>query len=167
MSYFQGLGALTSAQQAERRALAAQVVTLTQKAAERIDYLLANQASLRSVMNRGLIFVPSAYEARQSLIRARKELFEKFRPIALAAIEDPSRNLPEILSSIKGYLYSLEQQQKIVIQVSETQNLSAAIEAKFKEVSKQVEEALDPTKSLIPWIAGGFGLVALVILIKK
>ena len=167
MSYFQGLGALTPAQQEARRALAAEVVTMTQKAAERIDYLLSNQASLRAVMNRGLIFVPSVYEARQSLIRARKELFEKFRPIALSAIEDPSRNLAEILSSIKGYLYSLEQQQKIVIQISETQNLSSAIVAQFEKTAKQVEEALDPTKSLIPWIAGGFGLVALLVLIKK
>jgi len=153
--------------QSDRRALAAEVVSLTQKAAARIDYLLANEASLFSVMNRGLIFVPTAYQARQSLIRARKELFEKFRPIALTAIEDPTRNLAEVRSAIFGYLNSLEQQFKITIQISENQTLSKALENTFDKWAKEAKEALDPMKSFLPWVLGGFGSLALLILLKK
>lgn len=163
-------------EQEARRQLAAEVVKLTQKAAERIDYILSNEASLWSMMNTGLIWLPTVAEARQSLIRARKELFEKFRPIALAAIEDPSRNLSEIKTSIEGYLYSLEQQLKIVIQISESHNLTGAISAQFDrmiswvseaagKVSKSVQEAIDPTKSLLPWALAG--AVGLLILIKR
>ena len=153
--------------QGERTALAAKVVTLTSQAAARIDHLLANEASLLSVMNRGLIFVPTAYQARQSLIRARKELFEKFRPIALSAIEDPTRNLAEVRSVIVGYLNSLEQQFKITIQISESQTFSKALENAFDVWAEAAGEALDPTKSIVPWIVGGFGSLALLYLIKK
>ena len=150
-----------------RKALAAEVVTLTAKAADRIDYLLANEASLLSVINRGFIFVPTAYQARQFLIRARKELFEKFRPIAISAIEDPTRDLAEIRSAIVGYLNSLEQQFKLTIQISENQTFSKALENAFDKWSKEAQAALDPTKSIVPWVVGGFGSLALLILLKK
>ena len=166
----------TLLEQEARRQLAAEVVKLTQKASERIDYLLNNEASLLEVISRFPLFVPNAYAARQSLIRARKDLFEKFRPIALSAIEDPSRNLVEVRDSVTGYLYNLEQQLKVVLQISDSQTLSSSIEAQFnrtirwisdkaKKVSESVEKALDPAKSTLPWALAG--AVGLLILIKR
>jgi hypothetical protein len=161
------LGTLSSAQAAAREKLSQEVVLATSKVAERIDYLLSNEVTLLSAMTRGLIFAGTVHQARESLKRAKEDLFQKFRPIALAAIEDPNRNLSEIKSSIEGYLYSLEQQLKIVLQINENQNFTGAISKAFDDAQTMFEEKLDPTKSWIPWALGAGAVITLAVLLRR
>jgi hypothetical protein len=169
MSYVSahGIGALSPSQSAARQELSKKVVALCAKASERIDYLLDNEASLLSVITRFPAFIQNAYKARESLKKAKEELYQKFLPIALAAIEDPNRNLAEVKSSIEGYLYSLEQQLKVVIEISENQTFTGAVAQAFEDAKEEVREGMDPTKSLIPWVIGAGAVVTLAILLRR
>lgn len=165
-----GLGSVSVQEAQARQELASRVVQLTAKAAEYIDYLLANEVTLLSAINRGIVFIPTALEARDSLKRAKKDLFEKFRPIALAAIEDPTRNLADIQDAVEGYLNSLEQQYRIVLQINDNHGLTGMVKQAFADIQVALSKGADilnPTKSWVPWALGAGAALTLIVLLRR
>jgi hypothetical protein len=110
-----------SQQDIDREMYAMAISVLVAQWNKEIDKVLNGSLSLTSVVNRGLIFVPRAWDARQTMLRAKKELNEKFMPLALNAVRDRSRFLKDAKESVRGYIDQLNQQYHLSLKIVDEQ----------------------------------------------
>ncbi len=121
---------------------------------KQIDQALSGALSVASVVNRGLIFIPNAADARGFMLEAKRQL-GLFLPAATNAIRDRSRDLGEVKDSIDGFLANLHEMFGLSIDVANTQSFSSVI--------KDLVPPKNPTKN-VPWyVFAGVGLGALFV----
>jgi hypothetical protein len=95
----------------QREMIASQLSVAVSQIAATLQNILDGKLSLSSVfVERSPLFSKTAFEARSSIQRAQEQLNQQFLPAALNALRDYDRPLPEVVSTINGYLTQLEGQ---------------------------------------------------------
>lgn len=128
-----------SQQDIDREMYAMTISVLVAQWNKEIDKVLSGKLSVFDVVNRGLIFIPRAWDARQTMIRAKKELNEKFMPLALNAVRDRNRFLKDAKNAVRGYLDQLNQQYHLSLKIVDEAALLPAMK-------RAADDITDPEK---------------------